>query len=190
MSKSKIKSRNTVDFSSAVSINVLVVIDTEYVKTHWPNPSQDPSNPTGIDHNSQFMICTDPRGVNSGQGTAVLNFNANPGDFVSFAGESIYANSDDAVIIYGIKYWNGANVFNTFVVDLVKRNGAAFPDVTTSNGLPAVQMPANFITLDSRISGSGTENFYVQFGLYTLDSTGENQTLFGYYYWDPTVTVP
>lgn len=189
---SKSKSKNTVDFASAVQINVLVVIDTEYVKTHYPNPSQDPANPTGIDHASQFMICTDPRGVISGQGTADLDFRANPGDVVSFAGESIYANSDDAVIVYGIKYWKGDNVFNPFVVNTVKRTGAVQPNTNspTGNGLPAVQMPTTFITLDSKISGAGTEGFFVLFGLYALDANGEIQNLVGYYYWDPTVTVP
>ena len=167
-----------------------MVIDTEYVKTHYPSPSQDPANPTAIDHNSQFMICTDPRGVVSGQGTADLNFRANPGDLVSFAGESIYANADDAVIVYGIKWWQNAHVFNHFVVNSAERNGAVQPNPDTPNGLPAVQVKANFLSLDSKIKSAGTENFYVQFGLYTLDANGENQVLFGYYYWDPTVTVP
>jgi nematocidal protein AidA len=175
--------------AAAVSINVLIVIDTEYVKSHWPNPSTDPNNPTGIDHNSQFMICTGSRGIISGQGTADLNFKANPGDFVSFFGQSIYGNADDAVIVYGIKYWSGAQVFNQFVPDAVSRTGAAVPDVNTSNGLPATHVPANFISLDSKVARSGTENFYVQFGLYTLDNTGETQNLLGYYYWDPTITV-
>ena len=195
-SKSKSKSKNTVDFASAVQINVLVVIDTEYVKTHYPNPSTDPANPTGIDHKSQFMICTDPRGVISGQGTADLNFTANPGDLVSFVGQSIYANSDDAVILYGIKKNDSIQpsdtVFNPFVVNVVKRTGAVVPNTNSpsGNGLPATQMPVNFITLDSKIAGAGTEAFLVQFGLYTLDANGENQNLFGYYEWDPTVTVP
>lgn len=175
--------------ASAQSINVLIVIDTEYVKAHYPNPSQDPNNPTGIDHNSQFMICTGSRGTVSGQGTADLTFTANPGDFVSFFGQSVYGNADDAVIIYGINYWQGDHVFNPFVVDTVSRTGAAVPNVNTANGLPAAHIPASFISLDSRVKAQGTENFYVFFGLYTLDATGETQNLYGYYYWDPTIKV-
>jgi nematocidal protein AidA len=182
-------SADTAAATSAVSITVLVVIDTEYVKAHFPNPSTDPNNPTGIDHNSQFMLCTGSRGIISGQGSADLNFKANPGDFVSFFGQSIYGNADDAVIIYGIKFWQGAQVFNQFVPDAVSRTGAAVPDVTTSNGLPAAHIASNFISLDSRVAKQGTENFYVQFGLYTLDGSGETQNLLGYYYWDPTITV-
>ena len=181
--------KRSIEATSAQSINVLIVIDTEYVKANYPNPSQDPNNPTGINHSSQFMICTGSRGIISGQGTADLNFKANPGDFTSFFGESIYANADDAVIVYGIKYWNGVNVFNTFTVDLVRRTNAVMPNVNTSNGLPAVTGPDNFISLDSRVSQKGTENFYVYFALYTLADDGETQKLFGYYYWDPTITV-
>lgn len=175
--------------SSSEDINVLIVIDTDYVKRTYPNPSQDPNNPTGIDHNSQFMICADPRGIISGQGTADLNFKAFPGDQVSFRGISIYGNSDDAVIIYGIKYWSGDNVFNSFVTNLVQRKGAVEPDPSSPNGLPPKHVPLNFISLDSKVAKGGTENFFVYFALYTLGADGETQNLYGYYYWDPTITV-
>ncbi len=182
------RTRNT-SATSAKSMDLLIIIDTEYVKANYPNPSQDPNNPTGIDHNSQFMICTGTRGVISGQGTADLNFKANPGDFLSVFGQSIYANADDAVIIYDLHYWNGAHVFNTFVVDLVARQNAVRPNTGTLNGLPAVTGPDNFISLDSRVQAHGVENFYVYFALYTLAEDGETQKLYGYYYWDPTITV-
>lgn len=181
--------KNTPSDSSAESIDVLIIIDTEYVKDRYPTPSRDPDHPTPIDHNSQFMICNDPRGVVSGQGKADLNFKANPGDFVSFRGTSIYDNSDDAVIIYGIKYWEGDHVFNQFVPNLVTRKGAVMPDTNTGNGLPAIHGSLNFNSLDSRVKSGGTENFYVFFALYTLADDGESQNLLGYYFWDPTVTV-
>ncbi len=177
------------DAASAASINILIVIDTEYVKANYPVGSKDQNNPTGINHSSQFMICSSPRGVVSGQGTADLKFKANPGDFVSFYGSSIYDNSDDAVIVYGIKYWSGDKVFNQFVPNLVTRAHAVMPDTTTSNGLPPVTTSMNFTSLDSRVAKAGTENFYVYFALYTLAADGETQQLFGYYYWDPTVVV-
>jgi hypothetical protein len=176
--------------SSSNSMNLLIVIDTEYVKTNYPSPSQDPNNPTGIDHNSQYMLCTGTRGIIKGQGTADLNFQANPGDYLSVFGQSIYGNADDAIIIYDLHYWSGTKVFNTFQVDLVTRQNAVKPQVGSGNGLPAVTGPDNFISLDSRVSTKGVENFYVYFALYTLDpSDGETQKLFGYYYWDPTITV-
>ncbi|AMR31310.1 DNA-directed RNA polymerase subunit beta [Mucilaginibacter sp. PAMC 26640] len=181
---------SSVEISSSEAIDILIVIDTEYVKKTYPHPSQDPNNPTGIDHTSQFMICSDPRGGISGQGTADLNFRANPGDTVWFRGTSIYQNSDDAVIVYNIKYWSGDKVFNQFTPVLVKRNRAVMPDVNTSNGLPAVQAALNFTSLNTTVSQSGTENFYVYIALYTLGSDGQTQNLFGYYFWDPSCTVP
>jgi hypothetical protein len=179
---------NNTTLASNVQINVLVVIDTDYVKSHYPNPSKDPTKPTAIDHNSQFMICTDPRGGIANQGSADLQFAALPGDIVSFTGVSIYDNSDDAVIVYGINYWKGDNVFNQFVPDLVVRNGAAQPDPTTQNGLPAQLVQQSFSSFDSKVKQAGTENFYVYFALYQL-SDGEQQELFGYYYWDPSIQV-
>jgi hypothetical protein len=136
------------------------------------------------------MVCYDPRGIISGQGTADLNFKANVGDLVSFRGISIYGNSDDAAIVYGIRYWKGDQVFNQFVPDLVNRKKAVMPDVNTTNGLPAVTASMNFTSYDSKMKQGGTESFYVYIAVYKLDSDGETQKLFGYFYWDPSVTVP
>ena len=175
--------------STSEDINVLIVIDTDYVKEHYTTPSQDPDNPTGIAHTGEYMIAADPRGIISGQGTADLNFKANVGDNVSFRGTSIYQNSDDAVIIYDIVKYSGEEVFNTFTVNQVTRTGAVQPDPDTANGIPPLQTTQNFLSLDSKVKSAGTENFKVRFGLYTLDDNGEDQTLYGYFQWDPTITV-
>jgi nematocidal protein AidA len=181
----------TINFeASSRDINVLVVIDTEYVKAHWPKqPNPDPAKPVGIDHNSQFMICTGSRGIISGQGTADLNFKANVGDHVGFTGVSVYDNSDDAVIVYNISYWKRDQVFNNFETTTIVRKGAVEPNPANPNGLPALHTPLNFNSLESRVKASGTEDFYVSFALYTLDDSGQNQNLYGYFYWDPTITV-
>jgi hypothetical protein len=179
----------SIETASDVDINIMIVIDTDYVKANYSNPSQDPDHPTGINHDSQFMICTDPHGIISGQGTADLNFKAKFRDNVSFKGISIYGNSDDAVIIYEIKYRSGNEVFNQFVPNLKERQHAVVPDVTTTNGLPAKTTLVDFTSLDSQVVKYGKENFYVYFALYTLADDGETQKLFGYYYWDPSITV-
>jgi nematocidal protein AidA len=175
--------------SSSADINVMVVIDTDYVKDNYPNPSQDMNHPTGIDHKSQFMICTDPRGINNGQGSADLSFKALPGDHIAFRGTSIYGNSDDAIIVYNIVHWSGDSVFNSFRHNFVKRTGAAVPDTSQPTGLPALHEPINFTYIASDVSQHGTENFYVYFALYKMAADGETQNLFGYFYWDPTITV-
>jgi hypothetical protein len=179
----------SIEIASGVDIKILIIIDTDYVKTTYSHPSQDPESPTGINHNGQFMICTDPRGIISGQGTADLNFKAKPRDIVSFKGISIYGNSVDAVIIYGIKHLSGNHVFRPFLPNLIERQYAVVPDVDTPDGLPAKTVAADFISLDSKVEKIGTENFYVCFALHTLAGDGETQQLFGYYCWDPSITV-
>ncbi len=175
--------------ASMVEINVLAVIDTEYVKKNYPNPSQDASNPTGIDHASEYLLVTGARGDVSGQGTADLSFRANVGDLVAFTGTSIYANSDDAVIVYGITYQTGDRVFNQFVSNLEVRTGAVMPNPDVNNGIPPLNQEITFSNYSSTVKQAGSEHFIVSFALYTLDSSGENQTLYGYYCWDPAITV-
>lgn len=185
--------KSTILASSAVSIDILVVINTDYVidycEQHNIQPSQDPNNPTPIDHSNEFMICTGARNIISGQGTGDLYFQANPGDYVSFRGTSAYANSDDAVILYGIQKFEGDNVFNTFVVNKVTRNGAVVPNPQTPNGIPPLQTQLSFNSYTSTVSSSGNEGFQVQFGLYRLDASGQNQVLYGYFQWDPYIKV-
>ncbi len=172
-----------------VHIDVLVVVDTDSIIAANPSPSKDPASPTAIDHSHQYMLCHDPRGVISGQATGDLNFKAHPRDSISFVGESISANSQDAVIVYGIQPFRGPNVLNPFTVEAFQRQGAVFPNTKTANGLPPVSTPASFISFDTTVASVGTEFYKVLFGLYTLDDDGENQVLYGYFVWDPTITV-
>lgn len=184
------ETKNKVDLASAVFIDVLVVIDTEYVKSHYSQQvNPDPNKPVGINHASQFMIANDPRGIVSGQGTADLNFRAKTGDYVQFRATSIYQNADDAVMVYAIDFWQGINVFNDFNCQIITRTKAVQPNPATANGLPALNVTENFTSLDSKVAKIGTEDFYVKFALYTLAPDGETQQLYGYFYWDPTITV-
>ncbi|MFC5476040.1 inclusion body family protein [Paraherbaspirillum soli] len=175
--------------ASSQAINVFVVIDTEKIKNGGYPVSKDKTKPVGIRHDSQYMLVTGARQVISGQGTADLNFRANAGDTVSFTGTSFYDNADDAVIVYGIQYWKGDQVFNRFVPNLVTRTGAVEPNTETDDGLPAKKTKFNFSSFDSKVRSSGTEDFYVLIALYTLAPNGQDQELHGYYYWDPTITV-
>ncbi|EZP36343.1 inclusion body protein [Janthinobacterium sp. HH104] len=177
-------------YASNITINILVVIDTDLIMAQHPRQtSPDQTKPVGLVHTSQYMIATDLRGINSGQGTADLSFKANVGDFVSFTGASIYDNADSAVIVYGINYWNGDKVFNTFVSNTITRRNAAVPNTDSSNGLPAVQQSRNFSNFTAQVSKSGTENFYVYIAVYSLNDDGQTQSLYGYFYWDPQITV-
>jgi hypothetical protein len=179
--------------TSAQMINVLIVIDTEALKAKFPkqdNPS--PATPKRLVWedmtNHLFMIVTGADDV-QGQGTAKLVFSASAGDFVSFAGTSVYANADDAVILYGIEYTSGTtyHLFNPFVTNIVVVSGAAMPDpggvpgTTPINGMPAIQAPANFASVGAVASREGKEYYYVDFALYTRHKG--KQDLYGYYAW-------
>lgn len=177
--------------SSSQEIRVLVAIDTAYIRSLNITPSKDPLQPTGIGHDHQYLLCTGSRGIISGQGTGDLEFRANVGDYVAFTGTSIQDNSDDAVIVYDIKHYSGDKVFNPFSANIITRKGAVEPnpDTPSRNGLPPRHTPINFATFDSKVARSGREGFGIAFGLYTLQSNGQDQDLYGYYWWDPYITV-
>ncbi|NEJ26105.1 DNA-directed RNA polymerase subunit beta [Rhizobium leguminosarum] len=174
--------------ASAQQIGLLVVIDTASVKAHY-KPNSHFEHPQPINHESQFMICTGSRGQVTGQCSSDLSFHANVGDSVSFAGTSVYSNSEDAVILCGITHASGDQVFNRFHANYAARDRAAFPDPNSGNGLPALHKRLTFSIYDARVRRSGTEIFYVRFALYKLAEDGQTQKLYGYFQWDPQITV-
>ncbi|UVE65382.1 inclusion body family protein [Burkholderia pyrrocinia] len=183
--------------ASTSEVKILVAIDAdklvaEVERGKYPrNNTKD--NPYPITHENQYMLCADPypNGVISGQGTGDLAFLAKKFDWVSFTGTSIHNNASNAVIIYHLEHNTGDNVLD--IVGLRQRvyplEAAAQPDPNQRNGMPALHRPRSFEVLDTRVTGKGTENFWVWFGLYELADDRETQRLVGYYKWDPTITT-
>lgn len=196
--------------SSRQQINVLVMIDTElvknYVKVNKITPSKDPKVPTSLTSLSragQYMLVTGSRPpAPTGQGTGSVGFTAHPGDTVAFCGVSGYANAEDAVIVYKIEHKSGDKILDHFQTIPVTITGAAFPDASKTDGLPAVNAKATFTTLNGNVGVNITgpdddsktsyeETFYIYFGLYVLDDdSGQKQVLFGYFDCDPIIKVP
>ena len=91
----------SIDNASNMFIYVHALIDTDRIRSKYSALSQDKNNPTWINDASLIQLTvSECRGVISGQGTANLKFKANVNDSVAFPGMSVYANSDDAAIIY------------------------------------------------------------------------------------------
>ncbi|MCF6407929.1 inclusion body family protein [Chitinophaga filiformis] len=178
---------------AATTVNIMTVIDTDYIKaTYGPN-QRTKDNPQGLNkHEGITMIC--PHANYDGiinNDSAQIVFKANVGDTVSFWGLSLSGNSEDAVIIYNIYPVgsNPTNVFNHFHQDRESRTGAAIPDENSQDGIPALHVSKDFYTFDSKVANKGTESMGISFALYTLDDTRENQVFYGFYWWDPTIEV-
>lgn len=182
-------SRSKSQKSVATTVNVMAIIDTEYIRQSQPrNTSKD--NPVGIGHKGISLICPVADFVTyPNNDIANLTFKANVGDTVSFHGISVSDNSEDAVIIYGVVSADNVNVFNIFHAEEETRTGAAIPDVTQQNGLPALNESVNFYSYDAKVKNKGSEFFKINFALYTLDDAREKQEIYGYFCWDPTIEV-
>jgi len=170
------------------NINVLIMLDTDRVKTDFPNPSQDPANPTSIDHHHGYMIASGTTIV-SGQGTGDLNFNAHVGDTVRAFAASGSDNFEDAVLLYGMPKFQGSQVMSPFGYLLFSDKSTIVPHGTAAP-LPGKVENQSFWFFQATVIGVGvgTEGYQVQFGLYVRDAT-EKPVLFGFFQWDPTITV-
>lgn len=177
---------------SAAWLNLLAVIDTGYVTSNYPNPSQDPNNPTAIASCGVFMICPGWRDDAAEQETDEPCFNACYGNRIALRGVSISNNSDDAVIVYAVGTRNeeGDRVSKSFKPILVTREEAVQPDPDSFNGgIPPIYAEMNFSSLNSRFNALGVGVLNAAFALYTLAEDGQSQQLFGYYFWKFRVSV-
>ncbi len=168
------------------TINILITIDTDAVRKNYPNPSKNSASPTGIAHNLGYMVATGTT-INSGQGTGDLSITALVGDTVRAFATSGSDNFEDAVLLYGMPKFSGAQVFGPFNYQNFTKS-TVLPNSVTSV-LPAVIADEVFWFYQASVSTKGTEGYMIQFALYTRDPNTGQPVLFGYYAWDPTITV-
>ncbi|MFA6920883.1 MAG: AidA/PixA family protein [Gallionella sp.] len=176
--------------SCAARVNILAVIDTEYIKSTHQNPSQDMNKPTAIASVGVHTICSGASEIVYKQ--AGLSFVACHGNTMAFRGISIYNNSEDAVIVYRVKSTGSGHIFKGDIPVLTTRNGAVQPDPdSVEGGIPPVHTKMNFSSLNSTLETSRKESFKVCFALYTLADDGQTQQLFGYFFyrWTLDITV-
>jgi nematocidal protein AidA len=161
-------------------IQILAAIDTNYVKTRYPNPSQNSQAPTGISSNAVYMVNGVLPGVSSSEGTGNLNLRLRVGDRVSLMGTSLVDNSGDTALIYGVRRYTGDSVFNPFTAHTIEQ--AEGPSAAeTPNIIPASAESQVFQSFDSLARSSGSEVLATFFGLYTRSQN--KKTLLGYFYW-------
>jgi nematocidal protein AidA len=172
-------------FSSQEIINIQVVIDTDAITNDYPNPSKDKNQPTGLPHKYMYMVATRAN-VITGSGGADLTIKADVGDIIRWYAVSEYGNFDSSVLIYNLPKWSGETVFKTPTFSVYERQGILPADGTA---LPVSFKTQSFWFNQAEIVHIGTENYYVQFALYTRQRGEPNPVLYGYYYWDPTIKV-
>ncbi|WP_054928358.1 MULTISPECIES: AidA/PixA family protein [unclassified Burkholderia] len=164
----------------AQSIQILAVIDTDYIKKSYPNPSLNAQNPTGIASTALFMLNGHTPGVSSSEGTGNLGLKLNVGDKVSLMGTSLSDNSGDAALIYHVQQYSGAQVFGPFTAVTIEQAGAASaaetPDIIAISAQSQV-----FQRFDAVAKSFGVENLGTSFALYTRSQN--RKSLFGYFFW-------
>ena len=165
-------------------INIQIVIDTDKVIKDHPSPSKDQNNPTGLSHQYQYMVVSGNEQI-TGQGTADLNFKAFTGDIVRITMVSEYNNLDNPILVYKINKFGGNDVFSQFNSETITTKTV---EPSSPNVLPPVVEERKFWYYQANVNNPGTENYQVWFAMYQR-VRGGNPQLFGYFYWDPTITV-
>lgn len=156
---------------SPETIDVLFVINAEYIKKNYPR-NTDPGKAQKVDHNSNHLIVYNPREIISVQGTANLSLKTKIGDDFHFRATTIQQNSEESkVLMYKVEHGGGNTIFTPFGQYLTKIK-VAHPDPDSYNYMPPVFR----------------EDGFVYFALYIPNVNFTSHELYGYYYWDPQFT--
>ncbi|QEC78329.1 inclusion body family protein [Mucilaginibacter ginsenosidivorax] len=169
-------------------VYIQIVIDTEAIIADNPTPSTNADSPTGLAHNYMYMVAT--RGnvfTPQSEGTADLNVKAITGDVIRWYAVSENGNFDTAVAIYKIARYDGSDdVFSTVDFNVFNRTGILPTDRTT---FPITFSLQSYWFNSATILKTGTENYSISFALYRHTRDQAEPVLFGYFWWDPTLTI-
>lgn len=179
--------------SSFNVIDVIVVVDTAalYAFYQHKSPSKNHLSPTPITHDYSYMVASYAYVVDH-QASPDLHLKAKVGDTLRFTGMSESANFDHGVIVYNITTFAGDKVHSS-VQPMIFEKDSVRP---VENKFPQVQFPDKvFGPIQLSVSRKGKSQYKVHFAMYSRAQGGTNegngnQTLFGYFEWDPTLTVP
>ncbi len=135
--------------TTSQQIDILAVVDTEYIKLRYPHPSKQPELPIAVDHRAVRLLYTGARGASIGNGPADPVLTLYPGDTVSLRAVSLYENAEDAVLIYQVSHLFGQQVFNPFSQDFLDVNAVQL-NPETRDGLPPLTQPHTFVSIGAK----------------------------------------
>ncbi|MGA2649987.1 MAG: AidA/PixA family protein [Terracidiphilus sp.] len=165
---------------------LLIVIDTDSVKTLFPDPSRDQESPTSIAPDVGFLVATGIK-VEPGQRTGELRIAALMGDTVCVSATSGSDNFEDAVLLYGMTRSSGDQVFSDFGYQNVQEL-TVVPISTLKT--PSLQIATEtFGFHQANVTAAGTEGYEVPFALHIRDADTGQPVLYGYFSWNLEITV-
>lgn len=170
------------------TIDVLVAIDTTTIMSTYPNPSQDPNNPTFIDFKYIYMI-TNSANVISGQAGGELDLKAQTGDLIRFREYSLSGGFDTTPRFYKFLITDSKPAAEELISTPGYRKAVGSTAVPNPTDLahPKCQTAENYYwSTEALMPGRVTYHFY--FSLNIRNSDGTCKTV-GYYQWDPFISI-
>lgn len=173
-------------------IDIEVVIDTQSLLKAYPNPSTNSASPTGIDHTSYSYMVAATAHVISGQASGNLSVKGIVNDTIRWRCLSLSGNSDQSAVVYNITQFGGTQVTGVVNAFVAK----PYAPVPILNG-ESNTVPPTFTTpvendyyMEATITDHGTEQYMFYFYVTDNDPDTGKPVLKGYFYWDPTITIP
>ncbi|WP_158995717.1 AidA/PixA family protein [Mucilaginibacter sp. L196] len=146
-----------------VLIQIATYINLDMLEMDYPDPIRDKQNATVIASGRASMTCTGSRGIVRGQKSWSLEFEAEPGDIVSF---SSVITSDSRAYTASIYSLGNPSDRSIFSGEDTKKD-----------------------SIELKVQSYGSTILTPSFGLYTKDVGGKPKDLIGYFYFGSGIMV-
>jgi hypothetical protein len=170
-------------------INAEIVVDTQSILSEYPDPSQDPDEPTPVTNDFCYMIAQSIH-VIGGQATAHLSINQGASHVIQVRSLSLSGNAGQSAVVYDIEKAAGKTVTGRL---LAREADVEMPLPSLDDGRntdpPSFStVTANDYFLQTEVTSRGSESLQVRFYITTNDDQAGTLKIVGYFLWCPSVT--
>lgn len=167
---------------------ILIVIDTVAIKSNYPIADSDADKPVKIDSVNWFAIYREKerKSINA---LHKIFVNSKRNDKITIAGISIDGDSSDAIILNEIKNYNSIkkNIVSFEPICLSRKTISKDPN--SEDDWSVIDSEQNFIWFESLISNPVKIKVKIHFSLYYLNSDGNQQDLYGRFWFPLEIMV-
>lgn len=164
---------------------ILVVIDTVSIQNRSLHPDLDDA--IEIDDDTWFLISSEKPDCQEEESENFIALSPDKENIVSISGTSIDAGSSNAIIVSQVEYYT-IKKDSLIPFKLICESKQTIEN-NDGNEVASVDIvDRNFIWFESRIHHHNIEEIKISFSLYNLDTSGNQQNLYGNFWFTLAIT--
>lgn len=171
------------------SFVILIVIDTIGIKNKYLNHNINIENVMKIDSDHWFVVYPNRNDLGSTESLNLVNINGKSNDKIIFSAISIDCGFSDAIILSKVKNYRFKNRMHNPFKPICLSKKRILNSQNDGEEIQVSNSNHNIIWFEALISGLGKSKIKINLSLYSLNSDGNQQSLYGHFWFPLTMCV-